>query len=359
MNKKEFIVFCEESYGVEGNTHQHIIDALANSNKVYFIGASLPFKFSNFFKKRTLNKLEKNVFNFKYINFFPNPFPNGFIGRLVLQLNDKINYNRFLKLTDDKKKDIIYFDPTKGVYFQGNVKYYYVLDPYYNRPFDKLFAKKANQIMVVNSDMKTKYIDLNNEIKTIPHGVPIPNVSSDKTAQLTKNFEDYVLLMGSLSDLIDFPLFDKLTLGNLNTNFVVIGKTSKMNTENTQLFEKITSRNNVFYEGLINYKEIDNYISASKVGLILYFQEMFKYKNPIKITNYLANHKIILNTFELEDLKGLEGKVLFTSTTHEKYIELFEKAINGYLKVDDEFVNGYSNKYTYSNLVNDLFLKKM
>src|SRR5690554_4961176 len=355
MNKKEFIVLCEESYGVEGNTHQHIIDALAYKNVVYFIGASLPFKLSNFLKKTTLKELDKNVFSFKYKNFFPNPFPNSFFGRLTLLLNDKMNYNKFLKLTDNKEKDIIYFDPTKGIYFQGNTKYYYVLDPYYERPFDKLFAKNANQILVVNSEMKTKYIELDSKIKIIPHGVPKPNLNSVRVDELTNKFGDFALLMGTLSDLVDFSLFDKLTSGNQETNFVVIGKKSNVSTENERLFDKIVSKSNVFYEGLINYKELDNYISASKVCLILYYQEMFKYKNPIKITNYLANHKIILNTFRLNDLNDMEGKVLFTSSTHEKFIETFKQAVNNELKVDDEFVNEYSNKYAYSNLVIDLF----
>lgn len=82
-NKKEFIVFCEEKYGLEGNTHQHILDALSIKSVVYFIGPILSFKINNIFKKSKLTKLDDNLFEFKYQNFIPNMFQRSFIGKIT------------------------------------------------------------------------------------------------------------------------------------------------------------------------------------------------------------------------------------------------------------------------------------
>lgn len=355
-NKKEFIVFCEEKYGLEGNTHQHILDALSIKSVVYFIGPILSFKINNIFKKSKLTKLDDNLFEFKYQNFIPNMFQRSFIGKITSKINDFINEKRFIKESGKVKRDIIYFDPTKGISFHGNKKYYYVLDPYFNRPFDKLFAQKSNEVIVVNSEMIEKYISVKEKIRVVPHGIPTVSVNKQESDFIKNKYGSFALLMGTISDFIDFELLMKLVNSYSDTNFVMIGKITSMTESNEDTFATILKRGNVFYDGLIQYKKLDNYISSSNIGLIIYDSDMIKYRNPIKITNYLAHHKLILNTFNLVDLKPLESKILFTANNHNEFINLFAKAINNELSVDEKFVYEYSFRNDYRNIVDKIFL---
>lgn len=353
LNKKKVVfIYCEEKFGLEGNTHQHIINEASKLYEVVFVG---PVKRSNIldlFKKVNLQRLNDNIYGLRYTAFVPFFLSYIIPKKVILYINDNINYYKWRKLIKNKKIDFsIFFDPTKGLFIPSKKKIYYVLDPYFQRPYDKLFSKLSNKIIVVNSDMGRRYFPYKEKVSLVPHGVPDTNISYDEVEQIKLKYGDYVLLLGTISELIDFDLLIDLVKSNQKTLFLVVGKNVTNSKQNLDLWNRLLQFNNFKYIGLVKYDLIDNYISASKLCLIVYKNEKLKYRNPIKITNYLANNKLIINSFKLNDLNILEGKVLYTAKNSVDFKYLFQKGINGGLTIDKKFIEGYIEQYSYKKIL--------
>lgn len=343
---KTILITSREPYNQEGNSHMHYLEILLKTNKVIFIEPAKHWPPKNF--KYQVNKENLTIYN--YYNLIPyKPFP-----KLAGKINDLITcFLLHLKLKKEKPLILWQFDPyylEKIPFLKIWKKVYFPLDGYSRDERDAIFAKRADLLTTVNSTFIDHYYHkYNKNILLLPHGFSDFQLSRDdeEVSKIEKEFKDFVVLTGSLSVGVDYKLLENIALSVAPKKLVIIGKTLVPKGTTKSLFEKP----NVVYLGLKSYKVLKNYIAAAKCCIVAYDKGTGTWRNPIKITDYIAQYKPIVNTISLKDLANLESKIMYTTQNREQFIKWINLSLEDSLPVDNEFITEYISQNHYRNLV--------
>lgn len=342
------IITSREPFNKEGNSHTHYLNELKKSNEVLFINP--PYGWPP--KKIKAQKPQKNLTVVPYFNLLPHRVFKSFASRV----NDFLTCILISKQTGNKKIILWQFDPyylEKISFLNINKFIYFPLDAYFRDKRDALFAKRANILVTVNSTFINEYYHrLNTNILLLPHGFSEfqehPNLKV--ASEIKSEYSDYVIFTGSLTQGVDFKLLLEVAKQIFPKNLLIIGK----QIVNDNMVEELFSQSNVYPLGFKPLEELKNYIYSSMCCLVTYNKQTGPWRNPIKITDYIAQHKPIINTTPLKDLDILKNKILFTSSDQTEFLNLLQDVLNKKHKVNNSFVSAYIQKNNYKNLVDKI-----
>ncbi|MEP6342080.1 MAG: glycosyltransferase [Maricaulaceae bacterium] len=130
------------------------------------------------------------------------------------------------------------------------------------------------------------------KIHIVPNGTEAPQkdlVEPDFLKNIKRPIVGYV---GNLRDRVDWDLLDETAARLPNMNFVIIG-----GGEREVDVEKIKTRNNVIFLGVVPYKDVQACMASFDVALVPHLStELTKRMNPLKVYNYFASGKPIVST---------------------------------------------------------------
>ena len=345
------VITSREPFNTEGNSHMHYVDELKKSHRILFVDPPKSWPCKSF----RVQQKEPNVLLVPYLNVFPMFFLPRFFGRL----NDWFTALRLRLLLKDTAFILWQFDPyylsCLGL-LRPSRKIYFPLDGYSRDGRDELLARKSDLLVTVNSTfINAYYKDYSSNILLLPHGFSQHQlvVESDLVEKLKTQFGEFVLFTGTLTQTVDFEKLIKVADAVAPFKLVVLGKRYA----NGSRIDQFLAMENVYFLGHVSYKLLSNYVAASKLCLVSYIKETGTWRNPIKITDYLAQSKPVVNTIPLNDFAELEGKAIFTSTNTEKYVSLVKSLIREELTVDKKLVENYISQCTYDKLVSQIFEK--
>ena len=358
FNQKDtiIVVTSDEPLGKEGNLHQHYVDILSQTYSLIFVAPPTKWSIRKLFSMPVVTTVESLQY-FNYHNFLP----SGFLPRFTCKINDHFNCRIISRLIPSGKQLIFWkFDSTRMISdypLKPLVTIYHVRDPYFGRFSDKLLAKAANLVVTVNSAFIPHYEKLNSRVLFVPHGVRMEDTIVDEAVvqRIQDKFGNFFLMAGSVNNDLDFELLIEIVECFPEYTLLLVGTNALTDVRKKLSFEKLLKLPNVIYSGVVDYRELKNYISAAKVCLVAYANNRKNFfRNPIKITNYLAQLKPIVNTVEIPELKELEGKIVFSSSHKLMFIELIRDIIESRIHVDVEFVKSYIRRNDYRILSNQI-----
>ncbi|MEO5570069.1 MAG: hypothetical protein ABIT08_03410 [Bacteroidia bacterium] len=355
-----FIITSDEPLGETGNSHQHYCDVISDMHSVIFINPPPRWELMSFLKKPKVKEVRKNLRVFCYHNYFPISFLKIFFTKL----NDFINCY-FLSRLLKRGQPVIFwkFDHFRMInpsFIQNFKTIYHVVDPVFRNKSDGLMASGADLVVTVNTAFTEHYKKLNPNILYIPHGFRKEELLPDfkKTENVTGQYAPYFIITGSINLDLDLELLDRISNEFSGHNLVLIGKEVLLDEQSRAEFKKLISKNNVHHLGPLHYMELKNYIAGAEICLVPYLtsRENF-FRNPIKITNYIAQLKPVINTVIIPELKILENKIVFNATTTDEFISSMKDVLNGTFQVDKDFVKDYISSHEYEKLVNQILDK--
>ncbi len=125
---------------------------------------------------------------------------------------------------------------------------------------------------------------------------------------------------GAIASWLDYNILNKLSEQRPDYNFVYIGCDYN---EGLACLEK---RDNVFYLGPKDYKELSNYSRNFDVAMIPFKEgEIAKSTSPLKLFEYMAAKKPVVCTKDLLECYGYEGVLI--SQNADEFLENIDKAI--------------------------------
>lgn len=350
------VITSDEDLSTYGYTPLHYMEALAESYEVLFVGPSMPWNWRNLLLKPVIG-LHGKVKTFQYLNVIPLRILPFF----SLLLNDFINVRTIRKHLKKGKKVVWWkFDFAKMVYTNTSKEdmiIYHVRDPYMGRRTDRLHAKKADLIVTVKKDFMAYYFQLNDHVIFIAHGINIRDTIADysRKQQLRNEMGPYLLMAGSINNDLDFSLLIKIARFFTNQTLLLLGNNCLTDATQQQLFKELCSMKNVRHPGSVQYDDLKNYVAAASACLVTYNTgKKGFHRNPIKITNYIALQRPVVNTVEIVELAELESKIVFSAHDHDTFIRKLEMLLNGELQVDKEFVKSYIQNHTYQKLYDQI-----
>nr|WP_299202779.1 glycosyltransferase [uncultured Brumimicrobium sp.] len=357
MKQEQIIIFSDEPYGNNGNTHQHYTDELSKNNLVLFVNPPSGWNPFKVFKKREIGH-GKNLAFTQYFNILPLGIKNKWYLQFAMWFNDWYNAIGIRKYLNNQVEQpiLLYFDPFRGIYIDKFIRYkksiFFILDPYFKMPFNSILAKRVDKVFSVNSSFTSYYTKLNKNFEVVPHGISSEEllIDTDKVNSYRKKYGQFILLIGSLNNDVDFELLIKIA-DSFSQNLVIIGRKVLSSAKSEENFNKLLQFENVKYIGFKDYRLLNTYIAASSLCIVPYdtSREGFG-RNPIKIANYIAHKRPVINTVNLQDLEILENKILFTASNHEDFINYIQKFFGGDLEIDERFIDLYHQNVSYEVL---------
>lgn len=355
IENKTILIVSNEPWGDMWYSKHHYANELSKLGYiVYFVNPPKKWSLMNLFNFRIVKQqINSNLHVINYVNNLPNPFQN----EILIKLNDILT---FLKLKKNIQKNdalILWsFDPFRFLFspFFKNIKrIYHVVDPYMDLKNDQKLALLADLIICTSKDYIEYYLKFNSKVIFIPHGLSNEELIANKetTIEIKKKHGDFLILAGTIYDGIDFNLLHEISKKH---KLVILGK-EELDVDTKKIWLDLLKSENIIYLGIINGLELKNYISAAKICLISYDFKRTKIigvGTPLKILNYLAQHKPIITSIDYE-LKKLENIAIYKANNVTEYLNLIDKLIN-IENIDKHSIDTYLMEVTYPNLINKI-----
>lgn len=349
--QKTIVITSREPFNTEGNSHMHYVDELKKYNRLLFVDPPRSWPC----KRIRVQQKGPNVLLVPYLNVFPMFAFSVFFGKL----NDWFTALRVMFLLKGSQFILWQFDPyylsCLGL-LRPKRKVYFPLDYYGRDVRDKIFAKRADLLVTVNSlFVKRGYNALNKNILLLPHGFSKEQLIEQEDHKLldeiTEQYGDYFIFTGTLTKWLDYELLERVAIEIKPFKLLILGKQYVPN----KTLERLRLLKNVIFLGHISYKQLKYYIAPAQACLVLYNFESEGSRNPIKITDYISQNKLVINTLKVEDLSPLEGRVIYTAQNQEEFIGLVKDYKNKKLVVDTNFIENWKEENSYSKLVSRIF----
>lgn len=356
LNNYTIIITADEPYSKMWHTQLIYTEYLSKYNSVIYINPPTKWTFSKIFKnKLPFKKVSKKLLVVDYLNRFPSSI------KYFHQLNEYFNEK---KISDLIKKDNIkqiliwHFDSFRNVFknnlfnSQYNIKrIYHVIDPFYNNPEDRTLCDVADLIIVTSKRNNKWYEKYTNKLINVPqvidvklHEQLVNGISTIKT----KFEKDYFVLLGTISDDIDFDWLLKL-LTNINFKLTIIGKVTALTKIDD--FQRIISHKNVDYLGLLSPVEFYPVLNNALAGMIIYNEERrAKVCSPLKTLNYIIAGLPVITNIDCEIPELIES-VIYYSQTSSECSKLIEYRLNEQLEFNHAIVDEFLNKVSMSNAI--------
>ncbi|MBL4592442.1 MAG: hypothetical protein JKX68_01345 [Flavobacteriales bacterium] len=218
---------------------------------------------------------------------------------------------------------------------------------------NKIQAKNVDLIICSSNKYSSYYKGINcNHVLEIPHGVSDDEfkLNSTKVNAIKNQYGKFVILIGTIASNVAIKLLKEIALKKIN--LLIIGSETIRNEEWAALKEL----DHIHYLGILNAKELNNYIAASQAGLISY-QFIPKInqvaRTPLKALNYLAQYKPIITSIDAE-IEELKNHGIYRAKNVKEYVSLVDEAINSTLDLNIEKVNQYLENHKYPILINTI-----
>jgi hypothetical protein len=215
-------------------------------------------------------------------------------------------------------------------------------------------AKRSN-LIVCTSDKYIEYYKNKGHanILKVSHGVSEDEYEIDinKSSLIKKKFGDFIIIIGSIASDVNIKLLERIA--NEQINVIVIGPEAIKSSE----WDMIKGHHNLHYLGEMHSKELKNYISAAKAGLIIYNfiskQKGQVSRSPLKALNYLAQEKPVITSIDSE-IPSLKNKGIYWAKNENEYLNFVKEAVNSELNIDSDKTRKYLNQHEYSKLISTI-----
>lgn len=328
LKGKTILVISNESWGPVWYSKHNYANELSKNNKIYFIDPSPKFTLTSIFTSSVkIYPIKENLFLVKYKNIIP-----GYLrSKLLFHLNEIINSRRIYKAIVKKStsKVILWsFDPYRFVFpklLHVDFTIYHYTDDYHNFGLN-MILKKADVVLTISSMFLKEIIKNKKPFYITNHSISREEFKVDKNFIEHKiNDKDYILYVGTIDERVDFSVLEDLICAFPNEKFVFIGRvTSVLNTCFDNIFIK-AKYSNVKSLGVINFKDLRNYIAKSKICIAPMSETVRGNRiNHQKLLQYLAQGKAVFCS-SFEDYKM--NNILYQYVSVEETHKLFNKAL--------------------------------
>jgi hypothetical protein len=359
---KDFVIVVtsDEPYSKMWHTQLIYTEFLSKDHTVFYINPPKRWRFNNIFKT-SLNGCNenKNLVILNYINKFPAFF------RLFSKWNEVYNERKIAReLAKVSAKNVMvwHFDSYRNsfsnFFFDRTLKIkriYHVIDPFYKNPIDRWLCEAADTVIITSPRNNKFYSDFYKKIINVAQALDIPlqkNLINAKPNLIPKAESEYFLLLGTISDDIDFEWLLNL-LNNKDFNLVVIGKKIGLNKAKTQA-ELLFSHPRVEYMGLLSPPEFYPILKYAKAGLIIYNEERrSKVCSPLKALNYIMADLPVIANIDCEIPELLSSCIYYCDNIMQANI-LVGRSLNNELIFNNDKCDGYISEISL-----DIVLKKI
>ena len=348
-------VISNEPWGDVWFSKQHYAYELSKlGHQVYFINPVSRWYPQNIFSYKietTTIKQGLTVINYK------NNLPVRFFPKLFLKLNDKLNTYKLKRLYKNKESVVWWqFDCFRFAWLNKTVRnhkrIYHVVDPYMHTILNKKIALNANLIVCTS----TKYLEYykthfrSKKVIHIPHGISDDEFTIDElnVNQIKNKYGNFMLLVSTISRTINFDLLEKI-LENSTIPLLFIGKIKELPKNQFLQWRRIKEHKNTFLVGIINAKELKNWISASKICIVTYKYEL-PHQSSLKIIHYLAGRRPIVSSLTGEFI-GLNNEGIFHAKNDDEFLELLSRGVKDELHINQNKINVILKNRRYETLI--------
>jgi glycosyltransferase involved in cell wall biosynthesis len=358
------IITSDEPWSDIWHTQLHYAHQLASRFNVIFVGPPQPWRFPSLWRfSMKRRQVEKNLSVIRYVN----PLP-AFFGRFSLFMNDQLNEflitRNFFSGSQPERLLVWHFDRYRSIgIFTGNrrnLHIYHVIDPCANLNGDVRLARQANLVVVTSPKFISHYRELNEQVVRIGQGIdPEPykkNLNPEQAASLESH--DSVMLLGTITDSIDFSLLFDLASGIPN-RLCLIGPDQISDPRARQAFEKLLALPNVKWLGAMPPDRFRPHLQACRVGIIAYNLEGINnntLRSPLKVISYLAAGKCVISNIDCE-IPSLSGKGIHLANNKQEFIRKVGEALRGSLLFDHAAVGSFLESISYDALLGVIFGK--
>lgn len=358
MAIKNIFILSNEPWGDVWYTKQHYAYELAKLNyAVYFLNPVTKWSPRNIFSTRMdVSEVQPNLFSVTY----KNNLPVRFFSKFFLNINDLINHRKISKISQQGLSVFWQFDPFRFAYHGNHSKFkfiYHVDDPFMNIPTDANIAKRANLIISTSPKYIKHYQKLNDHVLFIPHGISKEELETEPNIVklISQKHGTFILLVGTINEDVDLDLL--WSLKELKEKILILGRENLQNPQTIQKWNNLIQDKYVEFIGPVHAKQLKNYIAASTLCLNPYkftLKKAIGTGSPMKILNYLAQHKPIITSIDSE-IEALEGSVIYRANNQQEFISLVKLGLTQKLSVNHQMIDEYLHKNMYPYFIEKIF----
>ncbi|MBL7929288.1 MAG: hypothetical protein JNL47_07430 [Bacteroidia bacterium] len=354
-----FVISSDEPWGKMMHTQLHYALELSRKHTVYFIDPprKWPPNLSLLWSKT--RQINQNLFILPYLNLLP------VIKSLwvTIRINDFINFSRIKRILRNRnaQKVILWrFDPQRmltasSCKFYGTI--YHVVDDYRGKAANR-FLLQGSDLVITTSPRNQEYFStMHKNVFCIPQAISDDELQHDdrESEKIRKQYGDFVLFTGTLSDANDFSLILTLVQHFSHYNFIFVGP-EMLNESNKKLFETILSSSNACYLGTKDGKELKNFIHASSACIIPYHftpKKTGDIRSPLKALHYLAQFKPVITSVDCE-IDELENKAIYFANNQTSFIQLLDACLQKKNNYDITAVKNFLDHARYDKFIDKI-----
>lgn len=358
-------LFSLEPWGDMWYSKHHYAAHLAREHTVYFI--SLPDKwrwtdlFSTGVKLRTTPEGVRVV---EYRNNLPISALPNWLARWV----ELVNASKLRSIVPKGKVIFWCFHPVSAVQDRyGDLPQsrfiYHVVDPYQNLPNDRLFARRSDQVVAINSWYLGYYSELNSNCILVPHGVRTEDRQFDpeRVEGFKARWGRYIILATGLNHFVNYELLLSIARRFSDIRLVIAGQIFSLEAAQQELRNALFDVPNVTYAGVQHPDELKNMIRGAAVGLLTYdFEETHSIpvkagRTPLKVLTYLAQLCPVVSTNN-SYVPLLDKAGYYKAEDRDHFLQLIDGLLKGKFGVDHGKVEAYLDSVEYGQLIDRIFL---
>ena len=321
-NKNILIISPEPWSNFFVSKHHYALELIKKGNIVYFLNP--PQK--NMIKAEVSSTEYEKLYQIDYTPIFKGlRFLPKFIA-ILLETIQKIVIEKSCTV----QFDVVWNFETSRLFYlniwnKKVIKILHLVD--LNQDFQtKKVASSADICFCTTEFIKQKLLKYNSKVFKIHHGYKISN--SVSAINLEGSLK--ACYVGSLNiPYLDWAIIEKIILENVDVDFYFIGPLDKTKVlgSNKEIINKLHGSSHVHFLGAIPANEIQNYIAAMDILLVLYKAEEFREQlaNPHKMMDYLGSGKIIVSSYT--DEYADKNHLLLMANKNEELPSLFKHAV--------------------------------
>ncbi len=354
-----FIVTSDEPWGKMMHTQLHYALELSKKHTVYFIDPPLRWPPDLSVLWRKTRQINPNLFLLPYFNLLPviKSLP------VTIRINDFLNFSRvkrILRKIKNEKVVLWRFDPHRML-IPGHGKFYgviyHVVDDYRGKTANRFLLKDSDLVLTTSPRNQQYFSALHKNVFCIPQAISDDELQHDagESEKIRKQYGDFVLFTGTLSNANDFSLILNLVQHFNYYNFIFIGP-EMLNDSNKELFKKVLSCSNAHYLGTKDGKALKNYIYASSSCIIPYRftpKKTGNIRSPLKALHYLAQLKPVITSIDCE-IEELENKAIYYAKDQEAFVKLLHDSLNKKNFYDTTAVKNYLDHARYDKFIDKI-----
>ena len=302
-----------------------------------------PFQFLKLFVKINSFIIHKSVSKWIFennsptiiISFLPNPISN----EIVKKINNKV---------------LIYYCADDMIANSNNKK---IL-----KRTEERIVNQSDLIFYTSKKLGSKFKNYNNS-SLIRNGVDFKKFNQIDISKINKkkfnNSKKIIGYVGAIRLIIDFELLYKIAEIYSDYALVFIGPVYPQVLQN-EYYQKIRNKENVFFLGSIDHKDIPFMTSNFDISIIPYIKNTITDSiYPVKLNEYLAQGLAVLsvNIDEIIDIDKENDEILHVYKNHEECINLIDQAINSNSDTIKKARIDYAKNNDWSNKFNQIYEK--